>query len=112
SRHAAPLFGRAAVGWDNGRLCVEAYTAFQAECAAGDMPQEEKEKTEIYALDAAGNAYSPAWVTLNVRASYEFTEGLTVNTTLENIADRRYRPYGCGISAPGRNFTVSLTYGF
>ena len=112
SRHAAPLFGRAAVGWDNGMLCVEAYTAFQAECAAGDMPQEEKEKTEIYALDAAGNAYSPAWVTVNLRASYEFTEGLTVNTTLENIADRRYRPYSCGISAPGRNFTVSLIYGF
>ncbi|MBQ8256389.1 MAG: hypothetical protein IJY98_00520 [Bacteroidaceae bacterium] len=29
-------------------------------------------------------------------------------TTVENIGDRRYRPYSCGISAPGRNFTLSL----
>ena len=61
-RHAAQLFGRAAVGYDNKRFAVEAFTHFQAECSADDMP------------------------------------------------DRRYRPYSCGISAAGRNFTVSLNY--
>lgn len=109
-RHAAPLFGRAAVGYDNKRFAVEAFTHFQAECSADDMPDEEKEKTEFYALDAAGNAYSPAWITLNIRASYKMAEALTVNASLENIADRRYRPYSSGISAAGRNFTVSLNY--
>lgn len=110
SRHAAPLFGRAAIGYKCDRLTVEAFTAFQAECSADDMPEEEKGKTEFYALDKEGNAYSPGWITLNLRASYRFAKGLSVNATLENLTDRRYRPYSCGISAPGRNMTVSVTY--
>ena len=110
SRHAAPLFGRVAVGYKYDKVMVEAFTAFQAECSADDMPEEEKEKTEFYALDKEGNAYSPGWITLNLRASYRFAKGLSVNATLENLTDRRYRPYSCGISAPGRNMTVSVTY--
>lgn len=112
SRHVAPLFGTAALGFDNSRLKVEAFTAFQAECAAKDMPEEEKDKTEIYALDADGNAYSPAWITLNLRVSYRVLEGLVLNATAENLTDLRYRPYSCGISAPGRNVTMSVTYSF
>ena len=110
SRHVAPLFGRVAVGFRNERLTIEAYAAFQAECVAADMPVEERDKKEIYALDADGNAYSPAWFTLNLRASLQLERGLMLNATIENIADRRYRPYSCGISAPGRNITMSLTY--
>lgn len=110
SRHAPPLFGRVAIGFDNNRLCIEAFSAFQAECSAEDMPEEEREKTEIYALDADGKAYSPAWFTLNMRSTYRIIPALTLNVTLENITDKRYRPYSSGISAAGRNMTVSLTY--
>ncbi len=110
SRHAAPLFGRVAVGFRNERLNVEAFAAFQAQCAAADMPVEEREKSEIYALDANGNPYSPAWLTLNLRASLQLVRGFSLNVTFENIADRRYRPYSCGISASGRNVAMSLTY--
>lgn len=112
SRHVAPLFGKAALGFGNGTLTVEAFTAFQAECPAASMPEEEKEKTEIYALDADGNAYSPAWMTLNLRLSYNVMKGLCINATAENLTDLRYRPYSCGISAPGRNVTMSVTYTF
>ena len=112
SRHAAPMFGRVAVGYKHERLMVEVFTSFQAECSAKDMPEEERGKTEIYALDADGNAYSPAWLTLNLLASYRFSKGLSLNATLENIADKRYRPYSCGISAPGRNVTMSLSCSF
>ena len=110
SRHAVPLFGRVAVGCELKRFTVEAYSMFQAECSADDMPFEERDKKEIYALDSNGNPYSPAWYTLNLRASYHFADRLILNATVENIADIRYRPYSCGISAPGRNITFSLTY--
>jgi hemoglobin/transferrin/lactoferrin receptor protein len=106
------MFGRVAVGYKHERLMVEVFTAFQAECSAKDMPEEERGKTEIYALDKDGNTYSPAWLTLNLQASYRFAKGLLLNATLENLTDRRYRPYSCGISAPGRNATVSLSYKF
>ena len=112
SRHAAPFFGRMALGFKHEKVTVEAYSLYQGACRAENMPEEEKQKTEIYALDANGNAYSPAWITINLRATYNIYKGLTLNTTLENIADKRYRPYSCGISAPGINFTVSATYSF
>ncbi len=112
SRHAAPLFGRVAVGFDNTRLRVEAYTVFQDECKADDMPWEEKEKTEIYALDGNGKAYSPSWATLNLNISYAIMDNLHLNSTFENITDKRYRPYSSGISAPGRNMTMGITYNF
>ena len=77
---------------------------------ACDMPEEERAKTEIYAKDENGNAYSPAWVTINMRLSYAILKNLRLNATIENISDIRYRPYSSGISAPGRNFAASLTY--
>lgn len=110
SRHAAPLFGKVALGFQHTKAHVEFYSLFQAQRNAEDMPEEEKDKKEFYALDADGNAYAPGWITLNLRASYQFTKPLTLHATLENIADRRYRPYSSGISAPGRNFTLSFTY--
>lgn len=110
SRHVAPLFGRASVGFDNRKLQAEVFTAFQAECDAASMPEEERGKTEIYAKDANGNAYAPGWITLNMRLSYLILKGLRLNATLENLTDLRYRPYSSGISAPGRNVTLSLTY--
>ena len=110
SRHTAPLFGRVALGYEHERFTVEAYSSFQAECSAGNMPMEERDKKEFYALDGDGNAYSPSWFTLNLRASVKIARGLVLNATFENIADKRYRPYSCGISAPGRNVTMSVTY--
>ena len=93
-------------------MTIEAFTAFQAECSATDMSVEERDKKEIYALDTDGNAYSPAWFTLNLRASLQLARGFFLNATLENIADCRYRPYSSGISAPGRNVTMSVSYKF
>lgn len=110
SRHVAPLFGRASLGFDNSRLVVEAYLQFQAKRSADDMPEEEKDKKEMYALDAQGNVYSPAWTTLGLRVGYKPMPSLHLNATLENLTDSRYRPYSSGISAPGRQMTLSVTY--
>ncbi len=110
SRHAAPLFGRIAAGFNHKKLSFEAFSNFQAKCKAEDIPLEERDKSEFYALDAKGRPYSPAWMTINVRTTFRMMDNLHLNATLENIADRRYRPYSCGISAPGRNFTASITY--
>ena len=112
SRHAAPFFGRASLGFNYDKITIEAYTQFQAKCSAEKMPEEEKDKTEIYALDLNGNPYSPGWITINLRTTCTVYKGLSLSATLENIADARYRPYSSGISSPGRNFTISATYNF
>jgi len=112
SRHAAPFFATSRLSFNAGKLSLQFNTIYQAEKAFDELPQEEQEKTEIYAKDTNGNCYSPSWYTINLKAMYSLTETFTVTAGLENITDQRYRPYSSGISAPGRNFILSLRAAF
>ena len=108
SRHAAPFFGITRFNYKVERLHIKLYAMYQGEKKHEDMPEEEKGKDEIYAKDASGNNYAPAWYTLNIKAIYDLSDMFAISAGVENITDRRYRPYSSGISGPGRNFILSL----
>lgn len=108
SRHAAPLFGQSRLSFNPGKLKLQFYAVYQGQRNHEDLAEEEKGKEEIYASDENGKTYAPAWYTLNFKAMYQLSEVLTVTAGLENITDRRYRPYSSGISGPGRNFVLAL----
>src|SRR5690606_25512106 len=112
SRHAAPFFGVSRLNYKANRLQMEINLAYQAKRDFEDLPEEEKGKTEFYALDADGNAYAPDWYTLNFKALYKMTDNLDISGGIENLTDQRYRPYSSGISGAGRNFILSLTAHF
>ena len=107
-RHAAPFFGTLRLGYDYGDLSLLMYAQYQAEFSYEDLPDEEQSKTEIYALDANGLPYAPAWYTLNFKARYGITSHMSVTAGVENLLDARYRPYSSGISGAGRNFVLAL----
>lgn len=107
-RHAPPLFGTSKLVFSSDKVKLQLYANYNAELKFSDMPEDEKSKKEIYAIDADGNPYCPSWWTLNIKAEYKISNNLSVYAGLENIADKRYRPYSSGISAPGRNFIISL----
>jgi hemoglobin/transferrin/lactoferrin receptor protein len=50
----------------------------------------------------------PSWMTINVHTGYNFSKAFAINFSVENIFDKNYRYFASGISAPGRNFVVSL----
>ena len=108
SRHAPPAFGVSRLTYSTGKLSMQLYAVYSSERKFEDLPEEEKGKPEIYAVDDDGNPYSPGWYTLNFKAMYQLTEQITISSGLENITDRRYRPYSSGIVAPGRNFILSV----
>ncbi len=112
SRHAAPLFGVTRLNYTTKKLNLQFYASYQGEVKFEDLAISERSKDEIYAKDSNGNNYSPSWCTLNVKASYAIAESLTINAGMENLTDQRYRPYSSGISAPGRNFILSLQANF
>jgi len=112
SRHAAPLFGTSRLTYKDEDLNLQFYVVYQRERGFDELSAGEQGKTEIYALDENGNPYSPSWYTLNVKGMYKLSETLTVSAGLENITNQRYRPYSSGISAPGRNFILSLRADF
>lgn len=112
SRHAAPLFGVSRLRYRHQGLTLEFNAMYQGEIAHAKLAVSEQGKNDIYALDADGNTYAPAWYTLNFRAMYQISQALSLNAGVENLADQRYRPYSSGISAPGRNVVLSVRVGF
>ena len=108
SRHAAPWFGVSRIAYVDKKVSLQLYLLYQGEFKHEDLAEEEKEKTEIYALDADGNTYAPGWHTLNFKAMYRLSDNWRVSAGIENITDQRYRPYSSGISGAGRNFVLSL----
>lgn len=108
SRHAAPIFGIIKLSYSQDKLSMEFNCIYSGERTFANMPEEEKGKTEIYAIDKNGNPWSPGWYTLNFKALYRFTDHLSVSGGVENISDQRYRPYSSGMAGAGRNLILSL----
>ncbi len=50
----------------------------------------------------------PAWITVNARTGYHLNKFLEIQLALENILDQNYRHFASGISAPGRNFRITI----
>ena len=59
-------------------------------------------------LDEATPNGIPSWYTLNLFYSKKIQEDLFVSCGIKNILDAHYKTFGSGISASGRNFTLSL----
>ena len=92
-RHSSPFFGVSRFNYKANKLSMELNVNFQGKRDFEDLPDDEKGKTEIYALDENGNPYSPAWYTLNFNALYKLTDTFDVSGGIENLTDQRYRPY-------------------
>jgi hemoglobin/transferrin/lactoferrin receptor protein len=112
SRHAVPFFGIGRINYQKNQFDFELNSRFQGTRIAENMPVEEKSKTEIYALDENGDTYAPGWYTLNFISQYKVRDWVSVNFSIENITDQRYRPYSSGISGAGRNFVISARFSY
>lgn len=108
SRHAAPWFGASRLSYKAGKLNMQLYTEYSGKVSYENLAVSEQGKPYLYVPDGEGNHYAPAWYTINFKASYHLSDIWIVTSGLENVTDQRYRPYSSGISAPGRNFILSL----
>jgi hemoglobin/transferrin/lactoferrin receptor protein len=54
----------------------------------------------------------PSWYTFNARVSYSITKDISFQLACENILDQNYRQFASNISAPGRNFILTLKGNF
>ena len=63
-------------------------------------------------LEEATIIGSPSWYTINFKYRLSIDENLILISGVNNIMDTHYKTFGSGISASGRNFTVSLQANF
>ena len=91
---------------------MELNAQYHSAFAFEDLPLTEQDKPYLYAADANGNPYAPAWYTLDFRALYRISETFTLSAGVENLTDQRYRPYSSGLAGAGRNVVLSGRVGF
>ena len=72
------------------------------------MPFSERSKLDMYAINDLGQAYSPAWYTMNIQSTYQINKNIVLRVGMENLMNIKYRPYSSGISAPGRSVFIAL----
>lgn len=107
-RHAAPWFGVTHFTFAKNKLELDLSAVYNGEVSYENLPEEERGKDYMYAIDEDGNPYSPAWYTLNFKAMYQLNNIFSVSAGIENITDQLYRPYSSGLCGAGRNFIMSL----
>mgnify|MGYP005842617259 CR=1 FL=1 len=111
-RHAGPWFGITRFTYKRNKLLLDFNAVYNGEISNANLAPTEQEKDYIYAEDANGNPYSPAWYTLNFKALYQVNEMFMISAGIENLTDQRYLPYSSGLVAPGRNFILSARINF
>ncbi|PSJ72408.1 TonB-dependent receptor [Sphingobacteriales bacterium UPWRP_1] len=101
--HIPPIFGRAGAKLQFGMLKGEVFTLFNGWKRIEDYNLN-GEDNQVYATPDG----MPAWFTLNLRTSYVVNKNFEIQAGIENILDANYRLFASGVSAPGRNFSITL----
>lgn len=102
-RHTTPIFGKASIFYNQNKFKGEFFMRYNGKRTFEDLTPSEKSKTHLYSSDG-----SLAWYTLNLRLQYQLNKTIGMTGGVENILHHHYRTYSSGISAPGRNFLISI----
>ncbi len=104
--HVAPLFGKTSFTAKFGKFTGEIFALYNGAKDSADYNLR-GEDNQIYSADVI-HGYTPSWVTANLRTEYNINKYAAVQFAVENIFDKYYRVFASGLSAPGRNFVITL----
>ncbi|NOU61735.1 TonB-dependent receptor plug domain-containing protein [Marinifilum caeruleilacunae] len=111
-RHIPPMFGSFKLDYKANHFNSGIELEYNGEISYKELAEVEKDKAYLYAKDQDGNPYSPDWFIVNWRNSYQLSKTFHLNFSIENVFDKRYRPYSSGIAGVGRNFIIGLSSSF
>lgn len=115
-----PLFGNFDVNYANNQLEIGGAITFNSKKKITDYNFTEgidnHEETPIINTNAVADVDkyfgSPSWVVVGLYGSYNINEKWKVSTRLSNLFDKHYKEFASGISAPGRNVSISFLASF
>lgn len=117
--HIPPSFGKTALYADFDKWRASLYTIYNGkkpiseyDLVSGTDNEEEspieweyQEESDNWVIKYQG---TPAWYTVNMSFMYRLTNTFTLQLAAENILDHHYKTFASGLSAPGRNFILTL----
>jgi hemoglobin/transferrin/lactoferrin receptor protein len=104
--HIAPLFGKTNFTYRQGKFTGEVFALYNGAKDSSNYNLR-GEDNHIYSADPV-RGFTPGWFTLNLRTSFEIHPQATIQFAIENMANKFYRVFASGLSAPGRNFVLTF----
>ena len=108
-RHIAPLFGTFKIKYKRNNYTIISSLTFNDQVKYNQLAETERSKSHLYATNDQGQPYSPSWWAWNLNTEWRRGK-LTLNAGIENILDKRYRPYSSGIVNAGRSGVLAVSY--
>lgn len=106
--HIPPFYGRTSFSYQRKNWRSELYGLYNGAKALNEYSNSGEDNL-IYATPKG----MPSWYTINISFHYSLpikSSWLDLRAACENITDENYRTFASGISAPGRNFQLSVRY--
>lgn len=105
--HIPPVYGRIGIKTQQHQWNAEFYSLFNGWKRLKNYNPNGEDNLQYATADGM-----PSWLTLNFRAGFHFSKNIQSVLLLENLTDKNYRYFASGISAPGRNISLSLKVEF
>jgi hemoglobin/transferrin/lactoferrin receptor protein len=105
--HIPPVFGKFGIQVIDKKFKGDLFVNYSGAKNISDYSNS-GEDNEAYALPTG----MPSWFTVNAKLNYQFNKFIGVQVACENMLDQNYRVFASNISAPGRNFIVTLRGNF
>jgi hemoglobin/transferrin/lactoferrin receptor protein len=106
-----PLFGSIEFGYEKNRFHANLNWKFNGKKKLEDYNLIEGiDNVEQTPFNSNTNSYygNPGWDTFNVGLNYKLNNSIDFYLNVDNIFDVHYKEFASSISAPGRNFSLSL----
>ncbi len=105
--HIPPVFGKSGFIYTDNKFSTEVYGMYNGWKKIKDYNPDGEDNGQYATAEGM-----PSWFTINWRGSYTFSKYISLQLGVENIADKNYRYFASGFSAPGRNFVIALRSSF
>ena len=105
--HIPPMYGLTSIKYETNKLKAEVYARYNGWKHLSNYSTSGEDNLPQATIDGM-----PSWYTLNFRTGYQINKNFNLQVTMENIADKHYRYFASGFSAPGRNLIIALKANF
>ena len=111
-----PLFGQFEVNYKNNKIELGANLRFNSKKNIEDYNFTEgidnHDETPIINPSATSNLDkyfgTPSWTTVGLNGKYSVSNNFSIQARVSNLFDEHYKEFASGVSAPGRNLSISF----
>lgn len=107
--HIPPTYGQVMANYRMGKFGLSGLYRFNGAKLWEDYAPAGSPDNEDLAIPDVG---TPFWSIIDFSVDARLSKSLNLQGSVENILDLHYRPFASGVSAPGRNFVISLRGSF